>query len=156
MASARERFVEERRVAMLLQQAAAFERAARVRAYCDAVLAGAGVERAARSGGVGGRGHGGVGGGGGVGGDGGDGRDGGVAGDGGDGRDSRDGRDGRDGGVAGEGADPSVLAWVEWARAYADSIDPLAGAAWSPPADAEPAPAELQAYLPDGWSVSGP
>ncbi|HEX3803252.1 MAG TPA: hypothetical protein VHV75_10460 [Solirubrobacteraceae bacterium] len=96
MGAARERHLEERRAAALLEQVERFEQAARIRAYCDAVAA-----------------------------------------------PRRD-------------RDPSVVAWVEWARAHADRLDPLAGAGPREPEDLEPAPAMLQAYLPEGWSAAGP
>jgi hypothetical protein len=157
MAVARERYLEDQRTAALLQQVEAFENAARIRAYCDAVVAAA---SGAGGGGAGG---------------------GGAAG----------------GGAAGGGREPDadVVAWVEWARAYAERLDPLAGlggtagaagagagadaarvdaagagagadaarvdaagAGVGPraPAGLEPVPAALQAYLPEGWSVAGP
>ncbi len=50
----------------------------------------------------------------------------------------------------------TVTAWIEWARAYAGRLDPLAGAGPRAPEDLEPAPAALQEYLPEGWSASGP
>jgi hypothetical protein len=92
MGVARERYLDEHRAGVLLEQVEGFERAARIRAYCNAISAG----------------------------------------------------------------DPVVAAWVEWARAYADRLDPLCGGGPLAPADVEPAPAALQQYLPEGWSVAGP
>jgi hypothetical protein len=54
------------------------------------------------------------------------------------------------------GGDPSVVAWLEWARAYAGRLDPLSGPGPRAPEDLEPAPAALQEYLPEGWSATGP
>jgi hypothetical protein len=96
MALARERYIEEAYAGELLAQVEAFERVARIRAYCDAVVA-----------------------------------------------------------ARGSSVGLETAAWISWARAYADSIDPLATAPHAPP-DVEPAPAALQAYLPEGWNAAGP
>ena len=94
---ARERFLADRQRSELLEQVERFEQAARIRAYCDAVIA------------------------------------------------------------SGRASDAAVAGWVRWAREYADQLDPLAGDGHGPraPEELEPAPAELQAYLPDGRGASG-
>jgi hypothetical protein len=56
---------------------------------------------------------------------------------------------------AAHGENPSTAAWLEWARTYADALDPLA----SPPAMPEvpePSPEQLEPFLPAGWSPLGP
>lgn len=45
--------------------------------------------------------------------------------------------------------------WITWAESYADAVDPLHRTDLMP-ADREPTPAELQPYLPRGFSASGP
>jgi hypothetical protein len=96
MAQARVRYIEEAYAAELLAQVEAFEQVARIRAYCDAVVA-----------------------------------------------------------THGSGAGLETAAWISWAREYADRIDPLLGSPHAPPG-VEPAPAALQAYLPEGWNAAGP
>jgi hypothetical protein len=96
MALARERYIEDAYAGELLAQVEAFERVARIRSYCDAVVA-----------------------------------------------------------ARGSSVGLETAAWISWARAYADSIDPLATAPHAPP-DVEPAPAALQDYLPEGWNAAGP
>jgi hypothetical protein len=53
------------------------------------------------------------------------------------------------------GEDPQAAKWIEWAREFAASIDPLR----KPPSMPDPpeeTPEALQELLPDGWSVQGP
>jgi hypothetical protein len=57
--------------------------------------------------------------------------------------------------TTGEDADPvSARAWLTWARAYADAIDPLRGLPAMPELHA-PEPDELKPFL-KGWSPHGP
>lgn len=94
MARARELYFDAARADALRAQAAAWEEAQRLRAYCDALS-------------------------------------------------------------AEHGSDPGVQEWIGWARAYAERHDPLGRPQRMPDVE-EPAPAALQAYLPEGWSARGP
>ncbi len=51
--------------------------------------------------------------------------------------------------------DSEVTAWIAWVRRYADSIDPLVEPP-RVPADITPTHADLQKFLPEGWSTHGP
>lgn len=51
--------------------------------------------------------------------------------------------------------DAGTRAWVTWARAYASRIDPLGQPPVAPQLP-NPTPADLQPYLPPGWSAHGP
>ena len=50
---------------------------------------------------------------------------------------------------------PGVDEWTAWSRAFADRLDPLSDPPVTP-AESEPTPEELQAFLPAGWSARGP
>lgn len=51
--------------------------------------------------------------------------------------------------------EPGVDEWTAWSRAFADRLDPLSDPP-ATPAESEPTPEELQAFLPAGWSAHGP
>lgn len=53
------------------------------------------------------------------------------------------------------GEDPQAAKWIEWAREFAGSIDPLRASPLMPDPPEE-TPEALQELLPDGWSVRGP
>ena len=53
------------------------------------------------------------------------------------------------------GGDSQSIKWIEWARAFAASLDPLCEAP-SIPDPPEETPEALQEFFPDGWSVHGP
>ncbi|MEU3373517.1 hypothetical protein ABZ734_24025 [Streptomyces sp. NPDC006660] len=57
-------------------------------------------------------------------------------------------------GTADESALDSARRWLEWARAYAKSVDPLSGLPGMP-CTREPTPEELEPHL-RGWSPHGP
>jgi hypothetical protein len=51
--------------------------------------------------------------------------------------------------------DPVTREWLQWARNYATRVDPLHQPPTAPQLP-EPTPADLQPYLPSGWSALGP
>ena len=54
----------------------------------------------------------------------------------------------------GDAERPAGAAWLEWARAYVETLDPLTGPL-EPPPDPEVTPQALAPFL-DGWSPHGP
>ena len=51
--------------------------------------------------------------------------------------------------------DAQTAAWIAWARRYADELDPVRRRQKLPATD-EPSAAELQPYMPEGWTATGP
>lgn len=56
---------------------------------------------------------------------------------------------------AAHGDDPRTAAWLAWARAYAERLDPLTEPP-TMPKPPEPTSEALQKHLPEGWSAEGP
>jgi hypothetical protein len=51
--------------------------------------------------------------------------------------------------------DTATTQWISWARAHADTLDPLRAAPHAPPAPESVSPQDLRPYL-DGWDPHGP